>query len=287
MAVAVSLVVVKALAGVTTNSLSLMASAVDSLTDIFASAVNLVAIRAASRPADREHVYGHGKAEGLAGFFQAIVIGASGGYLGYRSIVRLITPEPIEAEIVGIVVMAVSMLASGLLVRYMRRVAAETKSVALEADSVHYQTDILANGGVLVLLAVVAVTGMPVLDPIVSLGISLYILWSAIGVLRSSIDQLMDRAMPDEVIAVVEQLALAHSEVRGIHDIKTRLAGAQCFIEIHLEMEGTMSLRDSHDAAVEVLRDIEREVANSKVFVHVDPVEPERDRKAGMTGLKP
>ncbi|MBK6428408.1 MAG: cation transporter [Blastocatellia bacterium] len=255
--VAVSLVLIKVVAGSMTNSLSLLASAVDSLTDIFASAVNFVAIRAASRPADREHVYGHGKAEGLAGLFQAVVIGLSGGYLGYKSILRVMKPEPIEAEVVGIAVMAVSMLASYLLVRHLRKVAKETGSLALEADSLHYSTDVLANGGVLLLLAVVAVTGMPILDPITSLGISAYIVWAAIGVLRSSIDHLMDRAMPDHLIDNVARMAAEHAHVLGVHDIKSRMAGSETFIEMHLEMDGGMSLRDSHDAAVEVLRRVE------------------------------
>lgn len=271
--VAISLVLIKVVAGSLTNSLSLMASAVDSLTDIFASAVNFFAIRAASRPADREHVYGHGKAEGLAGLFQAVIIGLSGGYLGYKSVVRLFKPQPIEAEVIGIAVMAISMVASYLLVRYLRRVARETGSLALEADSLHYSTDVLANGGVLLLLAVVAVTGLPILDPIASLGISAYIVWAAIGVLRTSIDHLMDRAVPDELIESIAELASSHEHVRGVHDIKTRVAGSESFIELHLEMDGGMSLRDSHDAAVEVLRFIEREVPNSRVFVHVDPVE--------------
>ncbi len=271
--VAVSLVLIKVVAGSMTNSLSLLASAVDSLTDIFASAVNFVAIRAASRPADREHVYGHGKAEGLAGLFQGVIIGLSGAFLGFKSVMRLVKPEAIEAEVVGISVMAVSMLASYLLVRHLRKVAKETGSLALEADSLHYSTDVLANGGVLLLLAVVAVTGMPILDPMASLGISAYIVWAAIGVLRTSIDHLMDRAMPDHLIDTVARMAAEHAHVLGVHDIKSRMAGSETFIEMHLEMDGGMSLRDSHDAAVEVLRRVEEELPGSRVFVHVDPVD--------------
>jgi ferrous-iron efflux pump FieF len=281
--VAVSLVLIKVVAGSMTNSLSLLASAVDSLTDIFASAVNFVAIRAASRPADREHVYGHGKAEGLAGLFQAVIIGLSGAYLGYQSVLRLMNPEPIEAEAVGIAVMAASMLASYLLVRHLRRVAKETGSLALEADSLHYATDVLANGGVLILLAVVSITGMPILDPMASLGISIYIVWAAIGVLRTSIDHLMDRAVPDDIIETVAEIASRNEYVLGVHDIKSRMAGAESFIEMHLEMDGGMSLRESHDAAVEVLRWVEEEIPNSRVFVHVDPVDPDNDGEAEPT----
>jgi ferrous-iron efflux pump FieF len=272
-ATAISLVILKTVAGVLTNSLSMMASAVDSLTDIFASTVNYFAIRAAARPADHEHAYGHGKAEGLAGLFQAVVIGGSGLFLGYESVLRLVHPVALEAEAVGVGVMAVSMIASVVLVRFLRRVARETNSIALAADSAHYSTDVLANGGVLALLVIVRVTGMPILDPIASLAISLYIVYAAFRVMRDSIDQLMDRALTDEVHERVREIALAHPEILGVHDLKTRSAGSRSFIELHLEIEGTKSLTEAHDAAVAVLRAIELEIPNSKVFVHADPVE--------------
>ncbi len=273
-ATAVCLVVLKTVAGVLTNSLSLLASAVDSLTDIFASTVNYFAIRAAARPADREHAYGHGKAEGLAGLFQGAVIGGSGLYLGYQSVRRLLEPQPLEAEVVGVVVMAASMVASLLLVRFLRKVATETSSVALLADSAHYSTDVLANGGVLALLVVVRVTGLPILDPIVSLAISAYIVYAAFDVVRLAVDQLMDRSLDDDVHARVREIALAHPKILGVHDLKTRSAGSRSFIELHLEIDGTKSLKEAHDAAVEVLRAVETDIPGSKVFVHADPVEP-------------
>jgi ferrous-iron efflux pump FieF len=271
-AVAAGLVVLKLVAGLMTNSLSLLASAVDSLTDIFASTVNFFAIRAASRPADADHAYGHGKAEGLAGLFQSVVISASGLYLGYEGVRRLIEPEPLRAEVVGIVVMAISMVASMLLVRFLRRVARETRSIALEADSLHFSTDVLANAGVLVLLVLVKLTGIPALDPIASLAISAYIVYAASGVMRDSIDQLMDRALPDDIHELVREIALTHADVAGVHDIKSRSSGPRRFIEIHLEIDGSKSLQDAHDASVRVLRHIEREIPGSKVFVHTDPV---------------
>lgn len=274
-ATAVGLVLLKVAAGVLTNSLSLLASAVDSMTDIFASAVNLVAIRAGSRPADREHRYGHGKAEGLAGLFQGVVIGASGLYLGYESVVRLIHPQPISKETVGVVVMVVSMVATYVLVRFLGRVAAETKSIAIAADSAHYKTDVLANLSVLIVLVVVSATGWTIVDPIFSLAVSVYILVSAVKVLIASADHLMDRALPDDVHQMVREIVAGYPIIRGIHDLKSRAAGSTQFIEMHLEIDGDLSLREAHDAAVEVLRDIERRIPNSKVFVHTDPVRVE------------
>jgi ferrous-iron efflux pump FieF len=271
-AVAAALAGLKFAAGLMTNSLSLLASAVDSLTDIFASTVNFFAIRAAARPADADHAYGHGKAEGLAGLFQSVVISASGLYLGYEAVRRLVEPQPLQAEAVGIAVMAISMVATQLLVWFLRRVARETRSLALEADSLHFSTDVLANAGVLVLLVIVKLTGVPVLDPLASLAISAYILYAASGVMRDSIDQLMDRALPDDIHVRVREIALSDAEVAGVHDIKSRASGPRRFIEIHLEIDGSKSLQQAHDTAVRVLRHIEREIPGSKVFVHTDPV---------------
>jgi ferrous-iron efflux pump FieF len=271
-ATAVTLVLLKVVAGTVTGSLSLFASAVDSLMDIFASLVNFVAVRTASRPADADHAYGHGKAEGLSGLFQGVIIGASGLYLGYESVVRLFRPRPLEAEGVGIAVMAISTAASYLLVRYLRRAARETDSIALEADSIHYATDVVTNVGVLMTIAIVAVSGFEILDPIVSLVIGVYILYAAFGLFRTSTDHLMDRALPEEIHDEARRIALEHPEIRGVHDIKSRAVGARRFIELHLEVDGSRTLREAHDASVEVLRAIEREIPNSKVFVHTDPV---------------
>lgn len=271
-ATAVSLVALKLSAGLLTNSLSLLASAVDSLTDIFASTVNFFAIRAAARPADEDHMYGHGKAEGLAGLFQAVVISGSGLYLGYESVVRLVRPEPLSDELVGVAVMFVSLVASLLLVRFLRRVAKETNSIALAADSLHYTTDVLANGGVLILLVVVRLTGLPILDPIASLLISVYILYAAFGVLRDAIDQLMDRALSEELHDRILEIARSHEEILGVHDLRTRASGARQFIDMHLEIDGSKTLDAAHRVAVEVLRAVEAEIPNSKVSVHLDPV---------------
>lgn len=273
-AVAVGLVVLKTVAGIVTGSLSLLASAVDSLTDIFASTVNFFAIRAAARPADREHAYGHGKAEGLAGLFQGAVIGVSGVYLAYESVLRILRPTPLESEAVGVAVMVVSIVSSFVLVRYLRRVARETSSLALEADSTHYAIDVISNGGVLLLLVVVRITKIPILDPLVSLAISGYILYAAYHVLKESIDHLMDRSLDDAVHDRIRAIALGHASVLGVHDLRTRSAGAKSFVELHLEMDGEQSLRTAHDAAVAVLRVIEAEIPGCKVFVHTDPVAP-------------
>jgi ferrous-iron efflux pump FieF len=270
--VAVALMLLKLTVGLYTNSLSLLASAVDSLTDIFASLVNLFAIRAAARPADWDHAYGHEKAESLAGLFQGAVITLSGLYLGYESVQRMIDPRPVADAGVGAGVMAVSTVVSLWLVRYLRRVARETNSLALSADSVHFSTDVLTNVGVLATLVVIRFSGWMIVDPIVSLAISCYIIFAAWAVVRESIDNLMDRALPEELQAQVREIVLRKPGILGVHDIKTRASGSRRFIEMHVEVDGSKSLREAHDDAVAALRAVEAEIPNSTVFVHTDPV---------------
>jgi ferrous-iron efflux pump FieF len=270
--IATTLTALKLVAGLITGSLSLLASAVDSLTDIFASAVNFIAIRAASRPADEDHAYGHEKAESLAGLFQGAVITLSGLYLGYESIRRMIEPRPVEGATIGVGVMVVSAGATIWLVRYLRRVARQTESLALAADSLHYSTDVIVNIGILVALAIIRLTGWTLIDPLLSLGISAYIVYAAMGVIREAIDNLMDHSLPEELLDRVREIALSHPDVQGVHDLLTRSAGPRRFIEMHLEIDGQKSLYEAHEAAVAVLRAVEDEIPNSKVFVHTDPV---------------
>jgi ferrous-iron efflux pump FieF len=271
-AVATTLTLVKLVAGLLTGSLSLLASAVDSLTDIFASAVNLVAVRAAARPADADHAYGHEKAESLAGLFQGAVIAVSGLYLGYASVRRLIAPRALDGAVYGVAVMIGSALASVWLVRYLRRVAKRTGSLALAADSLHYSTDVIVNSGILAALALISLTGWTIVDPLISLAISGFIIYASMGVIREAVDNLMDHALPDEIVDRVRQIASDHPDVLGVHDLRTRSAGARRFIEMHLEIDGRKSLVEAHAAAVAVLRRVEAEIPNSKVFVHTDPV---------------
>lgn len=267
------LIVLKSATGYLTGSISVWASLLDSTMDIFASVINYFAVRAASRPADDDHSYGHGKAESLAGLFQSLVIAASGIFLVYESIRRIINPNPTMSEWVGVLTMIVAVLVSIALVVKLRRVARETESPALAADATHYVTDIYSNASALLALVIVALTPYQIADPIISLAIAFYILWSAVSVGRESIDVLMDRRLP---LQVDEQIAEVVSRYRdqgvlGFHDLRTRRSGSQKFIDMHLEVERDMRLQEAHDVTVRVLRAIEAEIPRARVHIHTDP----------------
>lgn len=267
------LVVVKLATGYITGSISVWASLLDSTMDIFASAINYFAVKAAARPADEDHTYGHGKAESLAGLFQAIVIAASGIFLVYESIRRIIYPNQTSSEWVGIITMLIAVLVSIALVVRLKRVARETESPALHADAMHYVTDIYSNLSALLALVIVGLTPLQIADPIISLAIAFYILWSAVSVGRESIDALMDRRLPLKVDAQIKEVVERYMNqgVLGFHDLRTRRSGSQKFIDLHLEVERNMRLEEAHDVTVRVLRAIEAEIPRARVHIHTDP----------------
>ena len=267
------LIVLKSATGYYTGSISVWASLLDSAMDVFASTINLFAVRAAARPPDADHAYGHGKVESLAGLFQALVITASGLFLIYEAIRRIMRPPATSAELLGIGSMLIAMGVSVALVARLRRVARQTDSLVLRADALHYATDVYTNGGALVALLIVWLSGWRLADPIVSIALSLYILYSAFGVGRESIDVLMDKRLPPEVDEqIAEIVGRYHARgVLGFHDLRTRRSGAQKFIDLHLEVERDKSLEEAHALTVQVLRAIEAEIPRARVQIHTDP----------------
>src|SRR5713226_3834291 len=189
--VAVFLIALKASSGWLTGSLSVWASLLDSVLDLFASTLNFIAVRTASRPADDDHAYGHGKAESLTSLFQAIVIGASGMFIVWEAVQRIREPHPTRSEVIGIASIIVAITARVWLVRRLRRAARETDSPALSSDALHYMADIYINAGVLVALLLTGFTHWNLADPLISLAIAVYILKSAFGLAHESINVLM------------------------------------------------------------------------------------------------
>jgi ferrous-iron efflux pump FieF len=274
-AAAAFLIALKTLTGLMTGSISVWASLLDSAMDIFASAINYYAVRAASAPPDEDHRYGHGKAESLAGLFQSFVIGVSGLLLLWEAVRRVITPHPTASEWLGVGTMAVACGVSFALVARLRKVALKTDSPALTADAVHYATDVYTNGAALVALLLVALTGWTLADPLISILISGFILWSAVDVARESVNVLMDRRLPraiDAKVASVVECFRAEG-VLGFHDLRTRRSGSHKFIDLHLEVEADQTLQQAHDLTVRVIRAIQQEIPRSRVHIHTDPAE--------------
>lgn len=267
------LILLKTATGWLTGSISVWASLLDSAMDIIASLINFVAVRAAARPPDEDHAYGHGKAESLAGLMQALVIAASSFFLLREAVRRLMRAQATSQEWLGVLTMFVAALVSVALVARLRRTAGATDSPALKADATHYLSDVYTNTAALLALLITALTGWRQADPLFSIGISLYIVWTAVSVARESIDVLMDRRLPveidEKVAAVVERFR--DEGVVGFHDLRTRRSGSYKFIDMHLEVERQQSLEEAHALTVRVIRALEAEIPRIRVQIHTDP----------------
>ncbi len=266
------LVVLKLLAYYATGSVAILSSLVDSALDAAASILNMLAIGHALEPPDEDHRFGHGKAEALAGLGQAAFITASGGFLLVEAGSRLVRPSPIDQGLVGIAVMVASIILTLGLVRYQRRIARQTGSLAVAADSVHYLSDLLANVGVIAALILAVQFGLWWADPLFAAAAGLYILISAWRIGKVAWDQLMDREASAELRAQIEQVATGIAGVEGVHDLRTRLAGARCFIQMHIEMDGTLPLVQAHAIAEQVEAAVRKAVPRAEVLIHEDPV---------------
>jgi ferrous-iron efflux pump FieF len=270
-AVATVLIAAKLVAWVLTDSVSVLSSLLDSGLDIAASLVNLLAIRTAVTPADREHRFGHGKAEPLAGLGQSAFIAGSAALLFFEALVRIHHPAQIDAAPIGIGVMGFSIIATIALLRYQRRVIKMTGSLAIGADELHYRSDLVLNLAVILSLVLSSTFGWHFIDPIFGAAIALWILYSAWQIARGSLTQLMDREIPDEDRATIRGIAMAHEEVRAVHDLRTRAAGPTAFIQLHLEMDGALTLARAHAVSDEVEAKILEVFPNAEVMIHQDP----------------
>lgn len=265
------LIVGKLGAWLATGSVTVLASLVDSLMDALASVINLMAVRYSLLPADDEHRFGHGKAEALAGLGQATFIAGSALFLLLEAVNRLLHPEPLEAVAVGIGVMAFAIVATLVLLGIQRHVIRLTGSTAIKADSLHYATDLITNLSTIAAL-VLAGLGWGVADPVFALAIAVYILYSAFEIGREAVELLMDRELPRETRDRIRELAYERPEVLGIHDLRTRQAGHQYFVQLHIELDDDMPLRKAHAAADAVEDAIRHAFPNAEVIVHEDPV---------------
>jgi cation diffusion facilitator family transporter len=269
--VALSLALAKAIAWWLSGSVSLLAGLTDSLLDGAASLLNLIAVHYALRPADEDHRYGHGKAEALAGLGQALFIGASAVLVGSHGVERLLHPQPLGAPDLGIAVMLLSLALTVALLLFQRHVVRLTGSTAIRADSLHYRSDLLLNGSILLAL-VLASFGWPQLDALFGIGIAFYILWSAISIVREAVAVLMDQELSPEVSTQMLDLVCAVPGVLGAHDLRTRISGTRWFVQLHIELPGELSLFQAHALSDQVEATIRAEFPRAEVLVHADPI---------------
>ena len=269
--IALTLIAMKAGAFVITGSVAMLATLFDSILDMAASVLNLFAVRTALTPADHDHRFGHGKAEAMAGLGQSAIISLSACYIVYESIIRLINPQPIASSGIGIGVTVIAIGLTLALVAYQARVVRETNSLAIAADSIHYRGDLLMNLAVIAALALSIFPSFWWADPFFGILIAAFIVHSAWSIAREAVNQLMDREMPEEDREKIRSLVLADADVLNMHDLRTRMAGNQSFIQFHLELDGKISLKAAHDIADRVEDVVKQAFPQSEVISHQDP----------------
>jgi ferrous-iron efflux pump FieF len=269
--VASVLILAKLVAWLATDSVSMLSTLLDSVLDVAASLVNLFAVRHALTPADREHRFGHGKAEPLAALGQSAFVAGSAVLLIVEVVRRFWRPQAVENGEIGILVMMGSIAVTAVLVLFQRHVVRKTGSLAISADRLHYLGDVLVNSAVIVALALTELLGWKWLDPAFGALIAAYILYTAWSIARSSFDMLMDRELPEEERQRIRSIATAHPQVRALHELRTRASGPSIFIQFHLEMAGEMSLYEAHRIADQVENQILAAYPGAEVIIHEDP----------------
>ena len=269
--VAIVLILSKSWAYFETSSASVLGSLLDSLLDSGASILNLFAVIHAAKPADTEHRFGHGKAEALAGLGQAVFIAGAAILLAWQAVLKFIQPMPIEKAELGIGVIAFSIVATLGLIAYQKSVIKQTSSTAISADSLHYTGDLLMNTAVIGALSLAGYfEGIPI-DALAGLGIAAFILWQAGRIAWQAGNELMDAELPDAEREHIQKLACEDKRVLDIHDFRTRRSGQHVFIEMHAEMNRTLSLLEAHTIADGIMIRIQKEYPHAEVIVHEDP----------------
>jgi len=270
-AMALFLLVLKTYAAIETGSVAMLGSLADTGLDLVASLVTLFAVRVAAMPADREHRFGHGKAEALGALAQVVLISISAIAIGWRAVDRLVAGAQTANADYGIAVSIVAFAATLALVAYQRSIIRRTGSVAIRTDNVHYQSDLLLNLSVIAALVLDQYLGFTGADPLFGLAIAAWLLWGAWRASSRAFDQLMDREWPEEKRQRFLAVAARHPEARGIHDLRTRSSGTHDFAQFHIWIDPKMSVAQAHDVVEEIETDLVAEFPGCEILIHLDP----------------
>jgi len=268
---ALFLLLLKGFAAWRTGSVAMLGSLADTGLDLLASLVTLYGVKLAAEPADHDHRFGHGKAEALAALFQVMLITASAIAIAWRAVLRLGNPQLNEDAGLGIGVSIVAILATMLLLAYQRRAIRQTGSVAIMADNVHYQSDVMLNCAVIAAMALDQYAGLHGADPIFGIAIALWLAFGAFRASSEAIDQLMDKEWPEDERARFLEVAARQPGLKGIHDFRTRRSGAHHFAQFHMEVERTLSVAAAHDIVERVEKALHQAFPKAEVLIHLDP----------------
>ncbi|BET98594.1 CDF family cation-efflux transporter FieF [Xenorhabdus taiwanensis] len=264
------LLIVKIFAWWLTGSVSLLAALVDSLVDLAASLTNFFVVRYSLQPADEEHTFGHGKAESLAALAQSMFISGSAIFLFLTGFRHLYSPKPLEHAALGVWVIVIALVSTLCLVTFQKWVISKTQSQAIRADMLHYKSDLLMNG-VILLALLLNLYGFKHVDALFALGIGVYILYSALRMGYDAVQSLLDRALPDEERQEIIDIIQNYPGIVGGHDLRTRQSGPTRFIQFHLELDDNLPLVQAHALAEGIENKLRGRFPGADIIIHQDP----------------
>ena len=277
-AMAVTLIALKTYAALETSSMAMLGSLADSGLDLVASLVVLLGVRVAAQPADWDHRFGHGKAEALASLVQVILITISAIFIGFRAVERLLSGAATSDAELGIGVSILAIVLTAALITYQRHVVTRTGSLAIGTDRLHYSSDLLLNGSVVVALAMDQYAGLVGADALFGLLIALWLLWGAWSASSNALDQLMDREWPDDLRERFLAATKEYPELAGLHDFRTRSSGTHYFAQFHVWVPADWTVRHAHDRLDVVEEELQKRFPGTEILIHVDP-EGQTDRE--------
>ncbi|MBA3669742.1 MAG: cation diffusion facilitator family transporter [Sphingomonas sp.] len=274
---ALALLAAKSWAAWTTGSTAMLGSLADTALDVVASLTTLAGVRIAAQPADREHRFGHGKAEALVALAQVVLIAVSSVGIAWRAVDRLLSGQQTSAMELGIGVSVAAMAGTMALLWYQKRIIAKTDSIAIRTDNLHYRSDLALNGAVILALVLDQSLHISGADAFFGLGIAAWLLLSAYRGSIAAIDQLMDREWPDDERDAFLAASEEYPELKGLHDLRTRRSGMLRFVQFHVWVPGDWTVQDAHDRLDEVEEKLQNRFPGTEILIHLDP-EGQTDR---------
>ena len=270
-ATALFLLALKIYAAWVTGSVAMLGSLADTALDVIASLITLLGVRVAAMPADRDHRFGHGKAESIAALVQVGIIAVSALWIGWRAVQRLLDGAPTTQAEYGIAVSAVAIAATLALIAYQRSVVRRTASIAIGTDRLHYQSDLILNLSVIAALALDQYAGLTGADPLFGIAIASWLLVGAWRASLRAVDQLMDKEWPEEKRRAFVAVAARHPQGRGIHDLRTRSSGTHEFVQFHMWVDPAMTVAQAHEVTEEIEAALAEAFPGVEVLIHLDP----------------